>query len=120
MANSDLHGIHQRLIISDPRAAMAPHSPRAPGFGLRFLTGMLLVPLGMAARIVAQIYLEITPEAVHFQSVLAFVAITHLVLVAATVLAVLGYRRRPLLVVVTLQMWIGYGVGAALLVLKDV
>lgn len=119
MADSDLQGYHQRLIINDPRAVTAATGPRRPGFGTRFAIGLFMIPLGIAARVMAQIYTEITVQAVHYQSVFVFVAITHLLLIAATVLAVTGVRRRPLMGVFALQMWIGYGIGAALLALKD-
>jgi hypothetical protein len=119
MTSSDIDGRHQRLIITDPRAAPAAVGPRRPGFGTRFLMGLLVIPLGIAARVMAQIYLEITREAVHYQSVFAFVTVTHLVLVLATVLAVLTFRRRPLLTLFAFQIWVGYGIGAGLLALKD-
>jgi hypothetical protein len=119
MANSDLQGSHRRLIISDPRATPGVAGPRKPGFGMRFAIGMFMIPLGIAARVMAQIYMEITRQAVHYHGVFAFVAITHLVLAIFTMLAVMGFRRRPLVGVFAVQMWIGYGIGAALLALKD-
>jgi hypothetical protein len=119
MANSDLQDYHQRLIISDPRDTGTAGGPRKPGFWMRFLIGLFVIPLGIAMRVMAQIYMEITREAVHFQTVFAFVTITHLVLAIATVLAITGWRRRPLVTVFAVQMWIGYGIGAALLALKD-
>jgi hypothetical protein len=93
--------------------------PKRPGFGARFLIGILLIPVGIALRVLTQIYLEITQEAVHFWNVMGIVSFGHLVLICLTVIAVLNYRRRPWIVLTTVQLWIGYGIGTALLILKD-
>jgi hypothetical protein len=119
MTSSEIEGRHQQLFIFDPRAVPAGPGPRRPRFALRFLMGLAVVPLGVAGRVMAEIYLELTRDAVHYQGVFAFVAITHLVLVIATAVALLSFRRRPLVVAFTVQLWIGYGIGAALLALKD-
>lgn len=92
---------------------------RKPGFGLRFLMALILVPLGIAMRILAQIYLEITQEAVHYWNLLGFVAISHIALVLVSISAVLAYRRRPLPGIIAVQLWAGYGIGVALLAIKD-
>jgi hypothetical protein len=92
---------------------------RKPGFGVRFAMGLVLIPLGIALRVMTQIYLEITREAVHYWTVFGVVTIGHLLLIGLGILAIIAFRRRPVLTVVAVQLWMGYGIGAALLAMKD-
>jgi hypothetical protein len=94
--------------------------PKRPGFGPRLLIGMLLIPVGIVLRVLTQIYLEITQDAVHYWNVMGIVTIGHLVLICLTIMAVLNYRRKPWVVLTAVQLWIGYGIGTALLILKDI
>lgn len=99
--------------------AIPSEAPQKPGFAMRLLASMILIPLGLMLRVLTQIYLEITREAEHYWSLMGIVTIGHLVLISVTLMAVLNYRRRPLVVIAAMRLWIGYGIGAALLILKD-
>jgi hypothetical protein len=94
-------------------------APPKPGIAARFLIAMLLVPMGIMLRVLAQIYLEITREAVHYWGLMGVVTIGHLALICLTLMALLTYRHKPLVVIAAVRLWIGYGIGAALLILKD-
>jgi hypothetical protein len=124
MARSNVYRISQQILLKQRKdGSMAAtdydHRPKRPGFALRFLIGLILVPLGLALRVMTQIYLEITTEAVHYASVMGFVTVGHAVLVGVAIVAFLTFRRRPLMTLCAVQLWAGYGIGAALLALKD-
>jgi hypothetical protein len=94
-------------------------APKKPGFGLRFLMGLVLIPLGLMLRVLSQIYLEITSEAVLYWQLMGIVTVGHMLLFCVSALALLRFRRSPLAVAAAFRLWIGYGIGAALLVIKD-
>ncbi len=119
MTLREIDAPHQRLFITDPRAATVRTGPQKPGFAARLMLGMLLIPLGFALRVMTQIWMEITQQAVDYLAVVGFVMLGHLVLAGVSLAAVMAHRRHPVLGVVAVQIWIGYGIGAALLALKD-
>ncbi len=59
------------------------------------------------------------PDAVHYTGLLVFVAATHLALIAVTAARHRDLRRRPIVGWIALIGWAGYGIGSALLALKD-
>lgn len=125
MSQSEFHARLQRISQAHPETGPshpAPKpggAPRRTGWLVISLIWFVFVPLGIAMRVARQLYMELTSEAVHFGSLLAFVSLSHLGLIAVTVAAVFSYRSRPWLVWIAFFTWAGYGVGSALMSLKD-
>lgn len=102
-----------------PGATPAAAPIRPTGGGKVFLICMFFLPLGIAMRIARELYMDLTPEAVYFVQVLVFVVVTHLLLIGVTALAGIAHRSRGPLFWIALITWAGYGVGSALMALKD-
>ncbi len=100
-------------------ATVQARRTKRPGIWVRIGMGLFLIPLGIVIRVMSQIYLEITPDAVHFVGVMGFVIVATLGLLSISLMAAMNFRRRPVLVLIAVQVWIGYGIGTALLALKD-
>jgi hypothetical protein len=125
MSQSEFHARLQRISQARPEPGPAQPAPKPAGGPRRTgwlaisLIWFVFVPLGLAMRVLRQIYMEVTPEAVHFGGLLAFVSLSHLGLIAITAAAAFSYRSRPWLVWIALFTWAGYGIGSALMSLKD-
>lgn len=125
MSQSEFHARLQRISQARPEpgpshpAPKPGGAPRRTGWLVLSLIWLVFVPLGLAMRVARQLYMEVTSEAVHFGSLFAFVTLSQLGLIAVTVAAAFSYRSRPWLVWIAIFTWAGYGLGSALMSLKD-
>ena len=124
MTDTSFHDRIARLTAAGPAQDAPPPRPggpgsRRPGLPLRFLIGLIFVPLGFCANVLTRLFLDddITPEAVHYMSLATGVVGFHLVLFAGVALAVSARGKRAILNRVVLQTLIGYGIAGALLAL---
>ncbi len=131
MSDTDFNARLQRIAAQRPQTATAgtpdraaplqplyaPPPPRKTGWLLFSLIWLACGPLGLTMRIARQLYMDLTPDAVFYVHLLAFVAVSHLLLLCATIAAAFTYRTRPWLFWSAFFTWAGYGVGSALMVL---
>ena len=123
MSNESFEARLQRIATSQTHTAttrqndLTSERPRRkpPGFLAKFFIAFLSIPFGIAARFLRQIYMDVTPEAVHFVELLAFVVASHLFLFVGGVFALLLWRLWPRFGWALMCCWAGYGVGTALL-----
>ncbi|MEE9388532.1 MAG: hypothetical protein V3U96_07965 [Paracoccaceae bacterium] len=97
----------------EPRLAEHSVTP-GPGLLAHILAGFILIPLGAMASVLRPMYMQATNDWVYFYHLLAFVALTHLVLFLGGLAAMIGFKRWPFFAKTMLMMWAGYGVGTAM------
>lgn len=92
-------------------------APNKPGPVKIMMTGMLMVPVGMAIGLMTKLFLDpdITPEAVNYLPLLAFVAAAHLALLGGVAGALASGFRKPTLNYALMFVFAGYGVASAVL-----
>ena len=97
--------------------ATAGKASNGPGFVKILMIAMLMVPVGMAIGLMTKLFLDpdITPDAVNYMPLMAFVAAAHLALFTGVITALVSRFRRLTLNYVMLFVFIGYGIASAAL-----